>query len=217
MTVALAALSAVLAIGLAVALVLRGRDVESLRERIADLEQDRSTLTAELEYANTCARTSERHLEYNRIAVEAAERVRLEREWGELAGTTAPLPAGWDGTLGPALAVELELIREVVGTPSTLEVSGGDAAGAGFRIAMCAEFLRAVARNADEMRVLVDDGVVVWASTAGLGSPDGSPHLEALKRLSVVGVSEVLAEPCESGFKATMRFSDPRPGAADQA
>lgn len=215
MTVALAALSAVLATGLAVALIMRARHVRGLRVRVADLEQDRSRLTTELGHADASVRISEAHLESSRIAIETAERVRLEREWRELAGPAAPLPAGWDATLGSALAVELELIREVVGTPSTLEVASGDAPGAGYRIAMCAEFLRAVARDADEMTVLVDDGVVVWATSAGQDAT-GSSHFEHLKRFSVEGVSEVLAEPAEGGFKATIRFSEAWSGPGDQ-
>lgn len=53
------------------------------------------------------------------------ERVRLEREWHDIAGAAAPAPVSWDDPVAAALAIELELIRESIGTPSQLEVAPG--------------------------------------------------------------------------------------------
>ena len=49
------------------------------------------------------------------------ERLRTERTWAELAGPSVPLPVPWDGTVWAAVAIELEMIREEIGTPSRLE------------------------------------------------------------------------------------------------
>ena len=59
------------------------------------------------------------------------ERVRLEREWREVTGIPTPLPEPWDGSLRAAVAVELELIREVIGIPTRLEPGGGSPEGQG--------------------------------------------------------------------------------------
>lgn len=99
------------------------------------------------------------------------ERVRLEREWTEVAGPGAALPVSWDGSVSAALAIELEIIREVTGTPSRLEpdpierygtgpVAPGDAAAAGegswILVGLGCELLRLVARHADELVVRLE-------------------------------------------------------------
>lgn len=206
MTVALAALSAVLAAGIIVVAIVLTRRSERLVKQVTELEKSRSLIERELGAARSCAAATERRLELNRRRVESAERIRLEREWRELAGPDAPLPAEWTGAMGPAVAVELELIREVVGTPSTLEMVDDSVADAGFRIAMCAEFLRAVARDADEMTVSVHDAVVVAASAGAPGSAAGSPKLEGIARHVADGGAQVIVDQASGGFKATLRF-----------
>ena len=56
-------------------------------------------------------------------AIWRLERLRLEREWREIAGVAVPVPVAWDDPVAAALAVELELIRESIGTPGRLEVA----------------------------------------------------------------------------------------------
>ncbi|HVA73914.1 MAG TPA: hypothetical protein VNF71_05065 [Acidimicrobiales bacterium] len=206
MTVALAALSAVLVIGLAGMVSVQARQRRSSRARIADLERSHSALAGRLEDAGAATAALERQLACNRSGIEVAERIRLEREWSELAGPTVPLPAEWDGTLGSALAVELELIREIVGTPSTLELGAVQEGLTGFRVAMAAEFLRAAARDADEMKVLIHGCVVVWGSSPTPGAAGVSPHLDAMKARAAEGGAQVVVEPGEAEFKATLRF-----------
>ena len=110
------------------------------------------------------------------------ERVRLEREWSEVAGPGAAFPVVWDGSVSAALAIELEIIREVTGTPSRLEPEAVERAGtaAVAAVAMAAvgvaeqahgaadgeagwvlaglgfELLRLVARHADELVVRLE-------------------------------------------------------------
>lgn len=52
------------------------------------------------------------------------EQMRLQREWRDVAGAAAPAPVAWDDPVAAALAVELELIRESIGTPGRLEIVG---------------------------------------------------------------------------------------------
>jgi len=206
MTVALAALSAVLAAGIAIVAIVYARQSQRLQNHIAELEHSRSALEHQLSAERSSVEASEGRLELNRRRVESAERMRLEREWRELAGPVAPLPAEWSGAVGPALAVELELIREVVGTPSTMEVVTHAIPDAGFRIAMCAEFLRAIAREADEMTVLVHDEVVVTATTGAPGSAGGLPNLDGMARRVAAGGAQLIVDPAMGGFRATLRF-----------
>ena len=114
------------------------------------------------------------------------ERVRLEREWIEVAGPGAALPVAWDGSVSAALAIELEIIREVTGTPSRLETDGvegdgtravapGDAAtdrdGSWILAGLGCELLRLVARHADELVVRLEVGPeVVGIMAEALGA-----------------------------------------------
>jgi hypothetical protein len=116
------------------------------------------------------------------------ERIRLEREWREVTGIPTPLPEPWDGTIRAALAVELEIIREVIGLPTSLERHGHAGAPApidpvvSLGIArLTAEILRVLARVGEEMVVAVEpDGSVAMAvATEGSGPAPDLDHLAA--------------------------------------
>lgn len=88
-------------------------------------------------------------------------RVRCEREWGEIAGTTTELPVPWDGTCTAAIAVEVEAIREGIGTPGRLTTEGSGVQGAGDPLTamivtfLAGELLRRLARIGEELVVQV--------------------------------------------------------------
>ena len=110
------------------------------------------------------------------------ERIRLEREWRDVAGASVPLPVPWDGGVAAAVAVELEIIREVIGTPSRLEPAPGPVrlqpAAAATATRLAAELLRRLARGGEEMVVSLaeDDGLIVTVSTGGpVGAEDVAP------------------------------------------
>jgi hypothetical protein len=144
------------------------------------------------------------------------ERLRLEREWRDVAGPAAPLPSAWDGTVAAALAVELEIVREVVGTPSTLDASRGSDAGPGSSskspespgspvspespqsprspevaepataVRLGSELLRELARSGDELFVYVSHDSQGLAINVRSVASDKGPTDAALQRLSSV-------------------------------
>jgi len=204
MTIGLTALSLVLAAALGIVANRLLSERRRLGAQLAEAESARAALQSELDGACSEVLDAERRDAANLRMVEAAERLRVEREWGELAGPGVDLPAAWDGSLGCVVANELEIIREVVGTPSTLEIAG-EAAGAvpgdGYRLALSAEFLRAAARASDEMHVTIDGSVVVRASC------ETTPDLHELAAAVERGGADVVVEASSEGFKASLRFS----------
>ncbi|HEX6395107.1 MAG TPA: hypothetical protein VFZ97_16860 [Acidimicrobiales bacterium] len=140
------------------------------------------------------------------------ERVRLEREWREVSGLDAPLPVRWDGSLEAALAIELEIIREVTGTPSRLENAGSGRSNAGvddpkvwIMGSLGCELLRIVSRHADEMVVRLDPGPGMAPALAveSLGArslPDLTSVEIAAKALGITVTVEQLGD----GFVARM-------------
>lgn len=215
MTVALAALSAALAVALLLVTAMFTSDRRKLRDRAAVAESGRARAESDLEAALAETQQGRENMERFRhglsegiAAVESGERLRIEREWSELAGPEAALPAPWDGTLACVVANELEIIREVVGTPSTLEIAAaGDARGGGeqsvdgLRLGLSAEFVREAARASDEMRVRIGGDVVVF------GIAGSVPGLEGTRAAAERAGAELTVEPAEGGFVATLRFS----------
>jgi hypothetical protein len=142
-------------------------------------------------------------------ALWSLERVRLEREWAEVTGSTAPLPEPWDGGSRAALAVELEIIREVIGVPSRLEPAGEArpedpfTAMGTFRLA--AEVLRALARVGEEMEVTfqADGAVTMTIVTDGAAA---EPHLEHLTAAATAMGGELGVLPIAGGLRARLRL-----------
>ena len=156
----------------------------------------------------------------------SCERVRLEREWREVTGTPAPLPEPWDGSIRAALAVELEIIREVIGVPTVLEPSGpGLGAGAdpppsgpptpanppasrdpvvALGVArLTGEMLRALARVGEEVVVSVepDDAVTVRVAT-DVGGP--APDLGTLPEAAAALGRDLDVHPVPGGLEARL-------------
>ena len=122
------------------------------------------------------------------------ERVRVEREWADLAGPGALLPVEWQPTVGAVVAIELEMIKEVIGTPANLEVdsaslevdsSGNAPSGSASALAarLGAELVRKLARSGEEMTV------AIGASELTVTQPEGSapPDLARLMDRGLVG------------------------------
>ena len=133
------------------------------------------------------------------------ERVRLEREWKEVAGPDAELPVRWDASLYSALAVELEIIREVIGTPGRLEPEGTGGANDEPSLwvlgALGCELLRVVARNADELVVRLESGPGVPPAVVaeGLGGDPPSDLSSIEMGAKALGLS-LAAERAGDGF-----------------
>jgi hypothetical protein len=135
------------------------------------------------------------------------ERIRLEREWAEVTGSTTPLPEPWDGRIRAALAVELELIREVIGVPSRLEpaiTTGPDdplTTMATFRLA--AEGLRALARVGEEIVVSfeADGAIIMTIATEGAGA---EPHLGRVSDAATDMGGELAVLPTGDGLRARL-------------
>jgi hypothetical protein len=149
----------------------------------------------------------------------ALERVRIEREWRDVAGPTAPLPAVWDGTVQAALAVELEIIREVVGTPSSLDGSNSsapDPAGSPPQPSLVApaarlggELVRELARSGDELFVDISDAspgiTITIRSVANDKGPD-DPALERLSAAATIAGGQLDWSPGTEELQARLRF-----------
>ena len=134
------------------------------------------------------------------------ERVRLEREWREIAGEPASLPVPWDGTVGAALAVELELIREVVGTPSQLDRSAGgpvDPAVAATTCRLAGELLRTLARTGEELVVTVTGPAEVRVAVAA-DPATPRPDTTALRGLADAAGATVEISDEPGGWQATV-------------
>jgi hypothetical protein len=229
MSAALAVVAAVALVAI-VTLLLVGR---RLRARLAAERSRADGLEDQLRSSLEARSDAERRAEQAQLALAAAgeradrraadvegrfaaigalwelERVRLEREWAEVTGSTAPLPEPWDGGSRAALAAELEIIREVIGVPSRLEPAVAarpedpfTALGT-FRLA--AEVLRALARVGEEMEVAFQaDGAVTMAiATDGVA---GDPHLERLTAAAAAMGGELAVLPTAEGFRARVHL-----------
>lgn len=85
------------------------------------------------------------------------ERVRLDREWLEVAGPGVDLPVPWDESLASGVAIELAVIREVIGTPSEMSITARSPRRDPVALRVACELLRALARSGDEMRIVLSD------------------------------------------------------------
>jgi hypothetical protein len=136
------------------------------------------------------------------------ERLRLEREWAEVSGTAAPLPEPWDGTIRAAVAVELEIIREVVGIPTQLEPDGApplDPVTALGAARLIAELLRSLARIGEEIEVAFTAEREVTASIATDG--DGTaPDLGRLTAAATGLGASLAVVPTAGGLQARLRL-----------
>jgi hypothetical protein len=158
------------------------------------------------------------------------ERLRLEREWRDVTGTPAPLPEPWDGGIRAALAVELEIIREVIGVPTLLE-PGRPTAGRGADpppngpagppdpassrdpvvalgvTRLTGEMLRALARVGEEVVVSLEpnDAVTIRVATE---APGPAPDLGTLMDAAGALGRDLAVHPVAGGLEARLRPPD---------
>lgn len=141
------------------------------------------------------------------------ERLRLEREWFAIGGPSIPMPSGWDGAdgtdLSAAVAVELEVIREVVGTPGRLDTPDhpvtADPATAVVVTRLAGELLRTLARGGLELSVSIKDGddLAVAVDTGAVETAEDLSRLAgaASRAGGMLGVQTV-----EDGVRVEMRL-----------
>lgn len=114
------------------------------------------------------------------------ERLRVEREWADVVGPGEDLPVAWDGTLGAAVATELAIIREVIGTPSELDTGPpviiSDPLQGALIVRLCAELLRTLGRSGDHMTVRVTRQNVIVDQPADTQPPDTGRLSRAARR-----------------------------------
>jgi hypothetical protein len=147
------------------------------------------------------------------------ERLRLEREWRETAGPSTALPMPWDGTIAAALAVELELIREQVGTATHLEPTAESSVAAeqalppsALRVA--GELLRHLARVSDEIVVSVLPGAEIKAAvTTDAGVADVEADVVRLASVAEAVGGRLELTSTDQGLEARLSFSGAAPAA----
>jgi hypothetical protein len=141
------------------------------------------------------------------------ERLRLEREWNAIGGLALPMPAGWDGAdgtdLSAAVAVELEVIREVVGTPGRIATPTqpvtADPATAIIVTRLAGELLRTLARGGLELSVSIeaeDDLAVAVATPAAEAADDLSRLAIAASRAG----GRLDVQPVDDGVRVEVRL-----------
>jgi hypothetical protein len=141
------------------------------------------------------------------------ERLRLEREWNAIGGLAMPMPAGWDGTdgtdLSAAVAVELEVIREVVGTPGRIATPAqpvtADPATAIIVTRLAGELLRALARGGLELSVSIeaDDELAVAVAT---GAAETVEDLSRLATAASRAGGRLDVQPVDEGVRVEVRL-----------
>jgi hypothetical protein len=136
------------------------------------------------------------------------ERLRLEREWADIVGPSTPLPVPWDGSVHSVVAVELDIIREVIGTPSRIEPAGAsEPAEPALAVAtarLATEILRRLAKAGEEISVtfVTDTDVTMAIATEG---NEVKPDLSDLTSTAVELGGRLTLVETEEGFEAQLR------------
>jgi hypothetical protein len=112
------------------------------------------------------------------------ERVRAEREWADVVGPGVSLPVEWEPSVGAVVGIELEIIKEVVGTPAVFHREGvergGSAGPSPIAARLSAELVRKMARAGEEMTVTAGPSEMTISQQAGgAGPPDLAPLIAA--------------------------------------
>jgi hypothetical protein len=140
------------------------------------------------------------------------ERLRLEREWTELVGPSVPLPLAWDGSLWTFIAVQLEIIREQIGTPSRLEPSSAtwarEPATAVPAARLATELLRRLAMEGEEIMVKLGEDVEISVAIATDGPP-ASPDLASLSATAAALGGDLALHAGPSELTAHLRLAAP--------
>jgi hypothetical protein len=141
------------------------------------------------------------------------ERLRLEREWDAIGGFAMPMPAGWDGAdgtdLAAAVAVELEVIREVVGTPGHLEpptqAVTADPATAIVVTRLAGELMRTLARGGLELNVSIEDDDELAVAVA-TGAAETAEDLSRLSTAASNAGGRLDVQPVDDGVRVEVRL-----------
>lgn len=141
------------------------------------------------------------------------ERLRLEREWYAIGGPSIPMPSGWDGTdgtdLSAAVAVELEVIREVVGTPGHLDPPGNpvtaDPATSIIVTRLAGELLQTLARGGLELSVSIEDDEELAVAVA-TGAVETAEDLSRLSAAASRAGGELGVEAGDDGLRVELRL-----------
>jgi hypothetical protein len=135
------------------------------------------------------------------------ERLRLEREWADIVGTATPLPVPWDGSVRGVVAVELDIIREVIGTPSRIEPAATSAAEPAVAVAtarLATEILRRLAKAGEEILVTFESDTDVTMAIAVEGNEVKPDLSDLITTAAELGGHLTLLE-TEEGFEAQLR------------
>jgi hypothetical protein len=141
------------------------------------------------------------------------ERLRLEREWFAIGGLALPMPSGWDGAdgtdLSAAVAVELEVIREVVGTPGHLDPPTqpvtADPATAIIVTRLAGELLRTLARGGLELRVSIEDDDELAVAVA-TGAVETAEELSRLATAASHAGGSLAVQRVDDGVRVEVRL-----------
>ena len=141
------------------------------------------------------------------VALWDLEQVRAEREWADLVGPDVALPVDWEPTVAAVVAIELELIKEVIGTPAVMETRGdeaGQAPASPLAARMSAELVRRLARAGEEMTVTVGAGEI---TVSHLAPGDDLPDLTSLAKAASEGGGRL--ETSSTAGRVTVRLRYP--------
>jgi hypothetical protein len=227
--IVVAATAAVLVVVVIAAIVLHRRQVEELTAEQARLvDARRSTEHLETRVATLRHELAEQH----RTNAELTARLRTAGDAGgaglwvlerlrqsRLAGTPALRAASGPGLdlaadLRDAIALELELLREDVGTYAEItDVALGSTVSPREALAVLRvvqELAASLAKRADELRIDVQrDGDAAVVTVVAAGWPDSPPNHTILERgvSALQGTLEVSSD--ADGLTAEVRISDP--------
>ena len=136
------------------------------------------------------------------------ERLRLEREWADIVGTATPLPVPWDGSVRGVVAVELDIIREVIGTPSRIEPAAtsraAEPASAVATARLATEILRRLAKAGEEISVTFVTDTDVTMAIAVEGN-EVKPDLSDLTTTAAELGGRLTLIETDKGFEAQLR------------
>ncbi len=135
------------------------------------------------------------------------ERLRLEREWADIVGASTPLPVPWDGSVRSVVAVELDIIREVIGTPSRIEPGPtsrpAEPAAAVATVRLATEILRRLAKSGEEITVTFATDTEVTMAIAVEGN-EVKPDLSDLTTTAAELGGRVTFLETDEGFEAQL-------------
>ncbi len=140
------------------------------------------------------------------------ERLRLEREWADIVGASTPLPVPWDGSVHSVVAVELDIIREVIGTPSRIEPAttsaAAEPAAAVATARLATEILRRLAKAGEEIAVSFETDTDVTMAVAVVGD-EVKPDLSDLTTTAAELGGRLTFVETETGFEAQLQVPSP--------